>query len=91
VCADIGLGRRYGACACLGAYGVVHGWAVACARLSTSHAHLLDDLRMIERNERRSMVHILASVTAVTVAARGREYMRASSPKQGFAPAGFGL
>ena len=41
-----------------------------------------DFIKMV-RNERRSIAHRTPSRTAVTVAARGLEYMSANSPKPG--------
>lgn len=40
-----------------------------------------EDFMRMERKERRSTAHKKPELRAVTVAARGFEYMRASSPK----------
>ena len=45
-------------------------------------AKMMDFIKMV-RNERRSIAHRTPSRTAVTVAARGLEYMSANSPKPG--------
>ena len=51
----------------------------------------VDDLLKIFLNERRSIAHSVPSTTALTVAARGRSYMIASSPKHGLEPVAEGL
>mmetsp|Transcript_15305 Transcript_15305/g.39789 ORF Transcript_15305/g.39789 Transcript_15305/m.39789 type:complete len:246 (+) Transcript_15305:631-1368(+) len=62
-------------------------------RMSTERSTFVsvcaDDFISTRRNDERAIAHSTPSVSAVTVAARGLEYMSASSPKQWCTPPSF--